>query len=700
MKKRLFCLFVLLALVFSFGNNTYSQLVGGYLVDTELAPLLIDEISGERAHDYVTKISRFHRIRGGGPGSGYNDAVDYVVEELNTFGLDDVHVERFKSDGFATYLRWQSPVGWRVKGARLWLVEPRRELLADFSDVATSLMAYSHGGKAEVEVVYVGSGTSDADYENIDVQGKIVFATGGDGDGVHRRAVIERGAAGIVVGPSDREDRMDYPDLIELKRLNFSGEEREKAGWGFSLNRRQTTRLLLYFQSDKKVVMRAEVDAELFDGEMPVVSALIRGRTLPDEEILIMGHLDHYKPGANDNASGSAGMMEMTRVFTQLIQSGEMERPHRSIRFLWLPEMHGAMAYVDSHPEVGERTLVGINLDMIGENYEACRSFMVMTRPPFSTPSYLGDVVEDMFLWVDRLRLFSSRGSPQDLNYRNVGYSGGSDHVIFTDPTIGVPSVMLVHSDVFHHTSYDTPDKCDPTELRRVTLAAAMAGLVIANAQGEKAADIAAYVAERGLDRMHQRARRSMALLRERSGSETFAQSASALFRNLLSYAEIVGDVETASVQSCKELCQDATARTAIDGLAKTLEKDIAQEKQRLDQYYRFVCQSRGLNPERAGLTEIEKRAKRIVPKRTFRGPLPYQFLSNALGEEAKWYDENPRLIGGNMENKTFEIANFADGTHDLLWIRDAVSAEFGETDIAFVLRFAEDLKKLNLMSW
>ena len=289
MKKYRMFFIALTTMIFMLSTSAWCQIEVGILVDSDLAPFLLNEISGERAHDYVTKISRFHRIRGGGPGSGYNDAVDYVTGELNTFGLDDVHVERFASDGFATYLRWQSPVGWRVKGAKLWLVEPGTELLADFSHIAVSLMAYSNGGRAEAEVVYVGEGTSDDDYENIDVKGKIVFATGGQGDIVHRKAVLERGAVGVVVGPWDREDRMDYPDLIELKRLYFSGEEREKAGWGFSLSRRQTNRLLRFFESGRSVKMRAEVDAELFDGEMPVVSAPSKAARFPTKRFSSWG---------------------------------------------------------------------------------------------------------------------------------------------------------------------------------------------------------------------------------------------------------------------------------------------------------------------------------------------------------------------------------------------------------------------------
>jgi len=700
MKKHINIYLIIIVAIAVFSTSAWCQTAGGIMVDTDLAPLLINEISGERALDYVTKISRFHRIRGGGPGSGYNDAVDYVEKELNTFGLDDVHVERYLSDGFATYLNWQSPVGWRIRGGRLWLVSPRKELLADFSHIAVSLMAYSRGGEAEAQVVFVGNGMSESDYENVDVKGKIVFATGGNGDGVHREAVLKRGALGIVVGPSNREDRLEYPDLVELKRLYFSGEEREKAGWGFSLSRRQTNRLLRLFDSGAVVRMHADVEADLFDGEMPVLSALIKGRTNPDNEVLIMGHLDHYKPGANDNASGSAGMMEIARTFAQLIRSGRMERPHRSIHFLWLPEMHGAMAYVDKHTDIGERALVGINLDMIGEHYEACRSHMMMTRPPFSSPSYLGDVVEDMLLWVDGLNLFSPRGSLTRLNYRDVGYSGGSDHVIFTDPSIGVPSLMLVHADVFHHTSFDTPDKCDPTELRRITTAAAMAALVISNAQDEKAVDIAAYVAEKGLDRLHQRTRVSMGLLRDLSKTDEFPGKAPILYRRILRYAEIVGEVEKDAVASCKELCARSTTGKMIDDLAGIIIKDVEAEKARLEQYYRFVCDEMGTKATISKLSNMEKRAQKMIPKRLFRGPLPSQFFQTALDEDAQWYRDNASKSGGNMGNKMYEIANFTNGKRSLLWIRDAVSAEFGETDVEFVIKYVEDLKKLKLMTW
>lgn len=53
-----------------------SKDVDKYVVDGELLRKVEGEVSGERAWDLVSKISRYHRIRGGGEGSGYNQCVD------------------------------------------------------------------------------------------------------------------------------------------------------------------------------------------------------------------------------------------------------------------------------------------------------------------------------------------------------------------------------------------------------------------------------------------------------------------------------------------------------------------------------------------------------------------------------------------------------------------------------------------------
>jgi hypothetical protein len=308
--------------------------------------------------------------------------------------------------------------------------------------------------------------------------------------------------------------------------------------------------------------------------------------------------------------------------------------------------------------------------------------------------------MKDMFNWVDGLNIYSERGSHMWLNIRDVGYSGGSDHYVFTDPSIGVPSFMLCHQDVFHHTSYDTPDKCDPTELRRVVTAAAMAAMTVANSVDQNAVDIAAHVAQFGLDRLHQRSRKSMALLRSFSKKDNFHQEASNLFRKILSYTEVVGEVERSAILSCVELCQNQKSKSTIEQIAKSLEIDVKTEKKRLEKYFEYICSTKNVKISPSRLTDAEKQAQKIVPKRLFRGPLPRDILAEKLGDRYLWYQKNAVLIGGNMGNKTYEINNLINGKRNLLWIRNAVSAQFGETGIEFVLRYVEDLKNTDLVSY
>jgi hypothetical protein len=54
------------------------------------------------------------------------------------------------------------------------------------------------------------------------------------------------------------------------------------------------------------------------------------------------------------------------------------------------------------------------------------------------------------------------------MRYRIVPYSGGSDHGVFVARPIAIPGIMIGHEDPYWHSSLDTIEKCDPTELKRV----------------------------------------------------------------------------------------------------------------------------------------------------------------------------------------------------------------------------------------
>jgi aminopeptidase-like protein len=680
-------------------------------------------VSGEIAKKHVEEISRFHRIRGGGP--GYHASALYIQNALREYGYADIELEGFLADGFTYYLGWPTPVGSRVEAAELWLLEPEKELLARFSDVAVSLMPYSNGGHAVGTVIDVGGGERDEDYEGIDVRGKIVLATG-SGSTVHRKAVIERGALCILVTPSGRADRQDYPDLIEMQRLSPRGEEVDKTTFGFSLSERQSRRIRQWLAEGKEVKVEANVDAELFDGEMEVLTTAMKGSLFPEQEIILIAHLDHYRPGAGDNATGSASNLEIARALKRLIEREAIPPPKRSIRIMWVPEFHGTMAYLAKHPELGRKGLAALNMDMTGQDQYKTRSLMAYRRPPLSSPSYVGDVVENMLRYVDTADIHSARGSRQFFNYRVGDYSGGSDHVPLTDPSIGVPAVMLGFSpDRFHHTSEDTVDKVDPTSLKRVTLVAMASVLFMANADDEEALRLAGEVAGQGLGRLGRMTKKNVNDLYETltdSDEDSFHER----FKHALTYTEVAGEVEMSAIRSCQDFATQESVLSAIEQLATSIEANVESEIQKIEQYYESLCSIHDLQPKAPTLTALEKKAQQIVPTRKFRGIMDRSSVMGSMvakskgeiwsskgtngrdllagyEEDERWYQEHAEKMGGLrtvIRSHIFELSNLIDGKRSVLDIRNALSAEFGETDLEFVMKYISDLKRFNLVTY
>ncbi len=672
-----------------------------YLLPLGLLEIIQNEVSGERAWDMVAKISRFHRIRGGGQGSDYDRCVEWLATELQKIGLQEVQIKRYTADGFKKYFLWGSPVGWKVKEAELWLIEPEKKLISRFSDQAVSLMPYSQGRKIEAEVIFVGQGKSAEDYENKDVEDKIVFALSGDGARVHREAVLNRGAAGVLVGPSMGEERLGFVDLIEVNRLFPTGEEREKTGFGFSLSRRQEQELLSYFEAGRNVRMKADVDATLFDGSMPVLEAKVIGQEFPNQEIIIMAHLDHYKPGANDNASGSAAMVEMARNIMAMIERDESPRLRRTIRFLWVPEMHGTIAYLSEHQELGQKGIAGLNLDMIGEDYALCQSSFNLTRAPYSVPGYINEVVMNLLPWLESRAFFAPTGSRHLFHHRVLPYSGGSDHIMFNDSFFSIPTPMLGHGDVFHHTNYDSPDKCDPTEMKRITSLALASALFLASADEQDALNIAREVYGQACSRMTERTNRSIELIHRFAKDPEKRNHLPEIHSNATRYPAVQAQIEKANIAETKELCQSAEAKQTIDQLARVLDNQARTEYEKIDYSHDLLLYHYGIDETKFRPNEFYQRAAIVFPERNFKGPLEGSEMREMMSGDFKdWVAKNGEKIGGFSRSKLYEIVNLMDGTRSLLRIRDIVSCEFDETDVEFVFRFAQELEKFGLISF
>jgi aminopeptidase YwaD len=441
---------------------------------------ILGEISGERALGHLREIARHHRIQAS---PGYDDAAAYVIEQARAAGLQAVASERFPSDGEIVYGTFLSPVSWSPREGELREVSPNPRRICHFPDVPTCLSTLSKGGAWEGEVIDVGPGTQDADYERKDVRGRIVLATGYAGS-VHREAVIERGALGVVIAPSP-SDRPEFPDMVRYNGLWPTKEEIPKVGFGFQLSARQAADLRRELGSGK-VVLHAKVDADLGPGALHVVRADIPGTEPNLPGFLLSAHLDHYRPGADDNASGSATLLEIGRALVALIRRGDLPAPRRTITFLWVPEYFGTAAWVNAHPDLEREFVGGFNLDMTGADPRKTNAHLSCIRTPLQTPTFLNDLAEALVDQIARANPVAPTGSRMPFHFEWGDFQGGSDHDVLCD--VGVPSLGFGYwDDVFHHTNLDLPDNQDATSLLRCATIGAAGAYAVAAASLQEA---------------------------------------------------------------------------------------------------------------------------------------------------------------------------------------------------------------------
>jgi hypothetical protein len=675
-----------------------------------LRKIVKEELSGSIAKSYVAQISRFHRVQAS---TMFHEAAEYVKSELLKIGLKDAAIEQFPADGAKKYWTYTSPVGWTVKSAELRLVEPEEKLLASYEDIPQSLHTYSSATPSEgvtAELVDVGVGTKPADYEGKDVKGKFVLATG-RAKSVHEQAVYKYGAAGVITDtvtleiPNVRES-LDIPDAHAYQSIWPTAEELVKVTFGFSLSKRQGSQLRALLEGGKAVKLRAKVDARLFASNLDVVTATIPGGSKPNEEVFLVAHLCHPKPSANDNASGSGLLLEISRTINFLIESGRIERPARTIRFIWVPETFGSIAYLFSHEDLPSRLVAGINLDMVGQNQELCKSTLNLDRTPDSLPSYLNDLVfRFMEESVKEFDTPSPFGSSSTFRYATGAFSGGSDHAEFTDSTIGVPCIMLIQwPDLFYHTSMDTIDKVSEESLKRVGWIAASAALTLANATFETAFQLASETASKGMIRIEEAKEEAIEELFKKKQDpklkdkpEELAKELDRIASHYRNRIEHFAWREQEAAKSVRRLGESPELDASLNEHCKDIEGLANREIARLQEAVSFIAKTSALIlPGQPQPAESDKELK-LIPKRLFKGTLDFGVLKKTLSEkELEWYEAREK--DEDLGKKSAEVLNFMNGKRSVYEIMKAVSAEYGETNPEHVLKFLRDLEKAKLV--
>ncbi len=375
------------------------------LVPASIREPILNEVSGEQARSTCsswppTAIARPQEYQ-----DQYFETT-YIRDMAKQYGLSDVQV-----DFFPTRDTWDAEEG------DLWLVQPTKEKIASITMVPTALAQGSKSADVEAEVVYVGLGR-EADYAGKDVKGKIVLRSGSFRDSFS--GALQRGAVGALgTGSPGIDGDAAGATLDQIGWASVSpGADRDGFGWALSL--RQFLDLRNMLERGQKVVMRAHIRTRTYPGKMNVVSAAIPGTDPNAGELILVAHAFETiaTPGANDNCTGVATILEVGRTLARLIRDGTLPKPVRTIRFLWVPEISGSTAFMFKHPELQDKLLVALNFDMTGANPKTTDSYLRMKMTPDSRPSYLNDLIASLLQFVDQTNVRSQQGQNAQFNYR------------------------------------------------------------------------------------------------------------------------------------------------------------------------------------------------------------------------------------------------------------------------------------------
>ena len=604
----------------------------------------------------MRELGRYHRVQGS---PGFAAAAEMMKQKAIAAGLTDAAIERFPADGKTKYAHFLSHVGWDPVTATLEETAPTQRLITEYPALPVALADYSQDADVTAELVDVGKGTSPKDYEGKDVRGKIVLADG-TLPTVHRLACEERGAAGFLSA---------YPN----QSTPWSGDDRDLIRWGhlspyqlqnrfaFMVSKREAEEFRARLAAGEKVVLRARVKAKMVPATYDVVVATIPGTDPAAGEVVMTAHICHESAGANDNASGSAAILEVARTLAAAIRKQALPPPRRTIRFLWLPEITGSQAYLARHPEIVARLVAGVHMDMVGGLLATTKGTFHLSRTAESLPHVANAVAA---AWFDEVSAASARyaegrgdayagfvwppGSREVFLGDIRGLNMGSDHEVFEAAGFRVPIVYFHdYPDVTIHTQKDQPENLDATKLGRVVYMGA--GLIYTLAAlPESEADALLAVTRADVESR-------IALAKAARGPDA------ALVRR----EAIVSGIETL----------DSVARL-WPGTAKTVAADTAALRKSLPP------------PAAPADRRIPTRNPAIV------GPLDvyyYDYFADIPGADLSHTALAQREDGDVI---AYEAINLADGKRSISEIRDVLTGRYAPVPLPAVAEYFELLAK------
>lgn len=479
-----------------------------------LEELLISTIQPDSAARWARGLAARSHVAGT---RGQRDTRDSVVAWMSAAGLTVAY------DSLEIYLPQPLEIELRQTAPTPHLFELEEPVLGSRQyDHVPAFNAYGAGGVAEGVVVYANFGLPD-DYDRlaalgIEVTGRIVLARYGRSfRGIKAREAEKRGAAGLLLfsdpsadgftrgavlpegpyrpergvqrgsvlnspGDPSTPGRPSLPGAPRVPEAEMEGVARIPVipiGYGAA------ARLLRSLDGPAapegwvggldvsyrpgpgptavRMTVRVETGEAAYHPAFNTIAAL-PGSVWPDEWIIIGAHRDAWGPGAVDNVSGTASVVEVARAFGRAAREGF--RPRRTLVFAtWDAEEWGILGsteWVEANRERLTRSAVAyINQDSPvsgdrfgGSSAPEIRAVVREATRAVSDPA-TGRPVYDVWLAEQR-----AEGDGTPINRPTLGtMGGGSDHLPFY-VHLGIPAAGYGFGGAsgVYHSMYDTSD--------------------------------------------------------------------------------------------------------------------------------------------------------------------------------------------------------------------------------------------------
>lgn len=381
--------FVLFIIVFS-GSSIYSQPKGG-----DAPSITKNELMK------TVKFLASKELAGRLPGSiGYTKAANFVSNELKKINLKSANGKDYFQKLKVEYNEILTPEHFAVikNGSRI-----NHTIGKDYV-----YRGFTGAGKFTAPVVFCGYGLAQPDkgyddYAGIDVKGKVVMVfkynpkwnidgkvfTNGN---PREKAIVaaKHGAIGILFTSFPNDAELQSPigsvingegeQMINFPEIHIDLPVADELMFGSSYTLKNLQTIIDSTKKPLSVSLSNQVDLEVhtkYEKEKEVVNVvgILEGSdpVLKNEYLIIGAHLDHvgnqagkiYFPGANDNASGSAALLQIARAFSKI-----NDKPKRSIAFVFFASeeqgLYGAKFFSSNLPFPKEKVKAIINMDCVG----------------------------------------------------------------------------------------------------------------------------------------------------------------------------------------------------------------------------------------------------------------------------------------------------------------------------------------------